>query len=81
MASIDLKTFLEGYKKAEITLNDKKRVFREPSLRDMGLSIEEILKKYCLEWDADEFLKLLEDLPKSKYKECLDSVLWELGLV
>ena len=49
MASIDLKTFLEGYKKAEITLNDKKRVFREPSLRDMGLSIEEILKKYCLE--------------------------------
>ena len=81
MASIDLKTFLEGYKKAEITLNDKKRVFREPSLRDMGLSIEEILKKYCLEWDAEDFLRTLDELPKSQYKECLDSVLWELGLV
>ena len=38
-------------------------------------SIEEILKKYCLEGDAEDFLRTLDELPKSQYKECLDSVL------
>ncbi len=81
MEVIDLKTFIDGYKKAEIVLNDKKRVFREPTLKDMQLSIEEILKKYCLEGDAEDFLRTLDELPKSQYKECLDTILKEVGLV
>ena len=80
-ATVDLKTFLDWYKQVEITLGDTKRVFREPAIKDLGLSIEEMLIKYCLEWKPEEFLVKLNDLPKSKYKECLDNILQELGLV
>jgi hypothetical protein len=46
---IDLKTFLDGYKTVEIKLGKKKRVFREPKVKDLELSIQGILEKYCLE--------------------------------
>jgi len=81
MENIDLKTFLDGYKTAELVLGDTKRKFREPALKDMGLSIEQMLTKYCLEWDPKKFFEVLEEMPKSKYKEALDSVLGALGLV
>jgi len=78
---IDLKTFLDGYKTVEIKLGKKKRVFREPKVKDLELSIQGILEKYCLEWDAKEFLDILQnDMPKSKYQEALDTVLGGLGL-
>ena len=78
---IDLKTFMDGYKTVEITLDKKKRVFREPKVKDLELSIVEILEKYCLEGDAKEFMKIIQnDLPKSKYQEALDTILGGLGL-
>lgn len=79
---IDLNVFLEGYKKSEIILGDKKRVFREPAIKDVGLNILEILKKYCLEGNPEEFIRIIEnDIPTSKYREFIDKLLNELGLV
>lgn len=79
--SVNLQEFLDWYKKSEVTLWDKKRVFREPKVKDTKLSILEILEKYCIEWDRKEFSKILnEDLPLSKQKDLIDNVLWELGL-
>lgn len=79
---IDLQTFLDGYKKAEVILGDKKRVFREPKISDTWLKIIDLLKKYCIEWDRVEFEKILTtELPLSKQKELLDTVLTNLGLV
>ena len=75
VATIDLQTFLDGYKTAEITLGKKVRKFREPTIKDMGLSIENMLIKYCLEGDPKEFIEKLNDLPKSKYREALDTIL------
>jgi len=82
VATIDLQTFLDGYKTAEVVLGDKKRVFREPALKDMGLKIQDMLEKYCLEGDTKELLEIItKDMPISKRQEVLNSILNELGLV
>ena len=79
---INLQEFLDGYKKCEISLNDKKWVFREPNVIDLWLGALEILEKYCLEWDFAEFKKyLLAEIPNSKQKELLNQIMTELGLV
>jgi len=82
MAEINLNDFLDGYKKAEVVLGDKKRVFREPPIKDLGLKVLDLLEKYCLEGDYAEFKKyLLMELPNSKQKELLDTIMDKLGLV
>lgn len=80
-ATIDLQAFIDGYKKAEVVLGNKKRVFREPKICDMGLKVIEILEKYCIEGERKEFERILNmELPLSKQKELLDKILVDLGL-
>jgi len=79
---INLQEFLDGYKKSEVCLWDKKRVFREPKMKDSKLSVMKLLELYCIEWERKEFLDILEnDLPISKQKEIIKRILEELGLV
>jgi len=78
---INLQEFLDWYKKAEVELWDKKWIFREPKMKDINLSFSEMLKTYCLEWDAEEFIKILnEEIPSSLQKEVVEKILNELGL-
>ena len=80
--TIDLQAFIDGYKKSEVILGDKKRVFREPKICDTGLKIIDLLEKYCIEGSRAEFEKILNyELPLSKQKELLDKILSDLGLV
>lgn len=79
---LNLQEFLDGYKKSEIEYWDKKRVFREPKMKDTKLSVIDILEKYCIEWDWEEFKTILnEEIPASKQKELIEKILWDLGLV
>jgi len=80
---INLQEFLDGYKKSEVVLWDKKRVFAEPKMKDLGkLSLLQMLEKYCIEWDRAEFQEILEnELSVSKQKELMEKLLGELGLV
>ena len=79
---INLDEFIEWYKKSEIQYKDKKRVFREPKIKDIKKPIMTLLEIGCIEWDWNEFKKLLdEELPVSQQKEFIDKLLNELGLV
>ena len=79
---INLQEFLDWYKKCEIELGEKKRVFREPKMKDINLSIMQILENYCLEWDWEEFKEIInKELPVSKQKEVMEKLLNDLGLV
>lgn len=81
--AINLQEFLDWYKKCEITLWDKKRVFAEPKMKDLGkLSLIQMLETYCIEWDRAEFQEILDnELSISKQKELMEKLLNELGLV
>jgi len=81
--AINLQEFIDGYKKSEVVLWDKKRVFAEPKMKDLWkLSLMEILETYCIEWDRAEFEDILNnELSVSKQKELMDRLLGELGLV
>lgn len=80
--TINLQDFIDWYKTSEVCLWDKKRVFREPKMKDSKLSVMKLLELYCIEWERKEFLDILEnDLPISKQKEIIKSILQELGLV
>lgn len=80
--SIDLQEFLDWYKKSEIIYQDKKRIFREPKLKDLKLKVFEMLEKYCIEWDFKEFLRIInEELSSSQQTAIIQKVLSELGLV
>ncbi len=82
VATIDLKAFLDWYKTATIELGDKKRVFREPVLKDLDMQVIELLEKYCIEWDFNELQTIIETkMPFTKRKELYDNILQELGLV
>ena len=79
---INLQEFLDWYKQSEVELWDKKRIFREPKMKDMKMPIQEMLRKYCIEWNADEFIDIVNNqLTKSQQKECIKWILEELGLV
>lgn len=78
---INLEEFLEGYKKSEVVLWEKKWVFREPKMKDTWMSVMEILENYCIEWEWSEFKEIIDnDLPVSKQKDLIEKVLNELGL-
>ena len=81
--AINLQEFLDGYKKSEVVLWDKKRVFTEPKMKDLWkLSLLKMREAYCIEWDRAEFQEILEnELPLSKQKELMEKILNELGLV
>lgn len=79
--TIDLKEFLEWFKKSEIQLWEKKRVFREPKIKDIQKPIMQILEEYCIEWDRKEFKDIFEnELPVTQQKILLDKILKEVGL-
>ena len=51
-------------------------------MKDTKLSVIDILEKYCIEWDWEEFKTILnEEIPASKQKELIEKILWDLGLV
>lgn len=78
---IDLQEFLDWYKKSEVNLWDKTRIFREPKLKDRKLSVIDLLEKYCIEWDWDEFYKIItEELTLETQNKLISKVLDELGL-
>lgn len=82
--AINLQEFLDWYKQSEVVLWENKWIFREPKMKDMNgkINVQEILRKNCIEWDADKFFKIVEnELSKSQQKELIKSVLTELGLV
>jgi len=80
---INLQEFLDGYKKCEIELWDKKWVFREPKMKDLWkLWLMEMLETYCIEWERSEFQEILNnELSVSKQKELMEKLLGDLGLV
>lgn len=80
---INLQEFLDGYKKSEIELWDKKRVFREPKMKDLWkMPLMEMLETYCIEWERSEFEYILNnELSVSKQKELMEKLLGDLGLV
>lgn len=78
---IDLKTFIEGYKKSEVIHGDLRWKFREPRLKDLDKPVMEILEIGCIEWEWSAFETFLEEeLPASKQAEFLEEILKELGL-
>lgn len=80
--AIDLKEFMEWYKKSEIEYEWKKRVFREPKIKDIQMPVMKILEEYCIEWKYEEFKEIFEkELPISQQKIFLEKILNELGLV
>ena len=79
---INLQEFIDGYKTSEITFWDKVWKFREPKMKDSKLPIMKMLETYCLEWDWNELLQILEtELPIHQQKELISKLLEELGLV
>lgn len=79
---IDLKEFIEWYKSVEVDFWAKHRKFREPKLKDLDNSVEKLLEINCIEWDWWEFVKYLnEEMPISKQKDFLNTLLQELGLM
>lgn len=79
--AINLQEFLDWYKQSEVVLWEKKRVFREPKIKDTKLTVLEILKKYCIEWDWEEFKDIInKELPLSKQNELINTILSDLGL-
>lgn len=79
---INLQEFIDWYKTSEVELWDKKRKFREPMMKDSKLPIMKMLEKYCMEWDWNELLQILEnDIPISQQKELVKKILEDLGLV
>jgi len=79
--TINLQEFLDWYKQSEVVLWEKKRVFREPKIKDTKLTVLEILKKYCIEWDWEEFKDIInKELPLSKQNELINTILSDLGL-
>jgi hypothetical protein len=52
---INLEEFLEGYKTVEITLLDKKRIFREPRVIDLKLQTDSLLKAMLIEGEWSDF--------------------------
>ena len=80
--AINLQEFLDGYKTSEVELWDKKWKFREPKMKDVNLSVMQILENYCIEWSWEEFKEIINnDLPISKQKEIIENILKDLGLV
>lgn len=81
--AINLQEFIDGYKKCEITLWEKKRVFAEPKMKDLWkLNLMQMLETYCIEWERAEFEDILNnELSVSKQKELMEKLLNELGLV
>ena len=78
---INLQEFIDWYKKSEIQFWNKKRVFREPRMKDMSLGAIKMLEANCIEWDWSEFKDILEqELWVSKSKEVIENILKELGL-
>lgn len=79
--AIDLKSFIEGYKTAEVELGEKRRKFREPRIIDLENPVFKILEIGCIEGEWSEFLFILEnELTASKQKEVIEQILQELGL-
>lgn len=81
--AINLQEFIDGYKKCEINLWEKKRVFAEPKMKDLWkMSLMKLLETYCIEWERSEFEEVLNnELSISKQKELMEKLLNELGLV
>lgn len=79
---INLQEFLDWYKQSEVVLWDKKWVFREPLMKDMKMNIQEMLRKYCIEWNTEEFFDIVNNqLTRSQQSELIKWVLKDLGLV
>lgn len=79
---INLQEFLDWYKQTEVELWEKKWIFREPIMKDLKMNVQDMLKKNCIEWNAEEFFDIVNNqLTKSQQKECIKGILSELGLV
>lgn len=80
--SINLQEFLDGYKTSEVELWDNKWKFREPIMKDLKMNVQEMLKKYCIEWDVEKFFDIVNNqLARSQQTELIKGILKELGLV
>lgn len=80
--AINLQEFLDWYKQAEVELWEKKWIFREPKMKDMKMNIQDMLKKYCIEWDSEEFFDIVNNqLARSQQTELIKGILKDLGLV
>ena len=79
---INLQEFIDWYKTSEVELWDNKRKFREPMMKDMKMNIQEMLQKYCIEWDVEKFFDIVNNqLTRSQQSELIKGILKDLGLV
>ena len=79
---INLQEFLDWYKTSEVELWEKKWVFREPKIKDIKMRVNDMLRKYCIEWEPDEFFDIVENqLTRSQQTELVKTILKDLGLV
>lgn len=83
--AIDLKNFIEWYKTHDVVLWDKKRTFREPSIKQLLALKEEddankLIKEILIDWDLEELDIEIQNLTKTQQAQFFNTLLTELGL-
>lgn len=83
--TINLQDFMQGYKTHAVVFEDKKRTFREPSIK-MLLNIkdkngaESLVKEILIEGSYEELDTVLANLTLEKREEFYTALMKELGL-
>ncbi|MBF0981221.1 hypothetical protein HXK74_01130 [Candidatus Gracilibacteria bacterium] len=76
---------MQGYKIHEVFFKEKKRIFREPTIRTFlnikdKESAETLVKEILIEGSYEEFDKVFADLTIEKREEFYSTLMKELGL-
>ncbi|MDR3169783.1 MAG: hypothetical protein LBU27_08875 [Candidatus Peribacteria bacterium] len=75
--TINLEEFLNGYKTVEITLEDKKRIFREPKVVELklGVNTAELLRRMLIEGEWSAFYEIfMGELSMSQQDELIKQI-------
>ncbi len=75
-----MEDFLKWFKTVTLELKKKKRVFREPKIKDLTLSTNELLKKMLIEWEYKEFIEATAEITKKKQTDLINKIFESLGL-
>ena len=83
--AINLQDFMQGYKTHEVFFEEKKRIFREPTIRTLlnikdKESAESLVKEILIEGSYEELDKVLAELTLEKREEFYSILMKELGL-
>ena len=83
--AINLQDFMQGYKTHEVFFKEKKRIFREPTIRTLlnikdKESAESLVKEILIEGSYEKLDKVLAELTLEKREEFYSTLMKELGL-